>query len=122
MKALFCLCAAVITTILSVSGASALTAPKPAIARTGHGIVKVHHRRHGHGGLFSNWCAYNCYSVSPRARGAWLGRYHYSHYLYDQDLPFHYRWDWDASPSDNVLGSIYPYTGDPFLRLFERTW
>ncbi len=125
MKAFLSLCAAAVAMTLSASEAPALTVSKVRVAAA-DGIVKVYHRGHRHArggnGLFSNWCAYNCYRVSPCASGECLGAYHYSHYLYDQDLPFPYRWDWDANAVDNVLGYIHPYTGDPFLRLFERTY
>jgi hypothetical protein len=120
MKTLFHLCIAAILAALPASQASALTVAKAEIAKGASPIVKVRHRRGG--GLFSNWCAYNCYRVSPCARGGCYGRYHYSQYRYDQDLPFCYRWDRDASPVDNVLGTVHTVTGEPFLRLFERTY
>ncbi len=120
MTSLRFLLAAALATLLSASEASAFTPDLRGVAVSG--AVKVAHRRHGNG-LFSNWCAYNCYRVSPCARrGGCYGRYHYSHYRYDEDLPFAYRWDRDASAIDNVLGVVHPYTGDPFLRLFERRW
>ena len=119
MKTLLLLCAAV--TAFATSGASALPMPKTGIAVTVDAAVKVSHR-HRHGGLFANWCAYNCYLVSPCARGSCLGRYHYSRYPYDQDLPFHYRWDRDASAVDNVFAFVYPYTGEPLMRIGERTY
>jgi hypothetical protein len=104
-----------------VSGASAFNAPKAQITLISNGIVKVSHHRHRHGDLFSNWCAYNCYRVSRFARAP-LGRYHYSQYAYDQDLPFPHRWDIDASPVDNVLGVPQYYIGGPLLRAGERRW
>ena len=122
MKALL-LCAAVVASIASVSEASALNAPAAPAAVARNPIVKVSDiRRHSHGGIFSNWCAYNCYRVSPSAQPGTLGRYHYSQYAYDQDLPFHYRWDRDASPIDNVFGAAYPVAGEPVMRAFERRW
>ncbi len=122
MKAIVCLSAAAVAALLSWSEASALPAPDLSRSAPANALVKIYHGRRGHG-LFSNWCAYNCYRVSPCARrGDCFGRYHYSHYRYDEDLPFPYRWDRDASAIDNVLGVIHPYTGDPFLRLFERRW
>jgi len=74
--------------------------------------------RGGRGDLFSNWCAYNCYRVSPCAQGGCFGRYHYSQYPYDEDLPFRYRWDSDASIQDNILARAN--TG--YLRFFERQY
>ena len=125
MKALSCLCAAIAATIVSVSGACAFDAPKSQITFVSNGIVKVngkakgtHHRR---GGLFSNWCAYNCYRVSRYARPP-LGRYHYSQFAYDQDLPFCYRSDPDASFIDNGLSVPQYYIGEPLLRAGERRW
>ncbi len=78
-----------------------------------------HHRRHG--GLFSNWCAYNCYAVPPCSHGCY-GAYGYSRVPYDEDLPFHYRWDRDASIIDNPLALIYPYTGAPIMRAGEAVY
>jgi hypothetical protein len=84
--------------------------------------AKIRHHARRRGGLFSNWCAYNCYAVSPCYHGGCLGEYGYSRYAYDQDIPFHYRWDRDATPSDNVLAKTYPVTGEWFMRMFERTY
>ncbi len=121
-RAHFILCAAAAAAMFAGSDASALTASKAQIAAGGNGVVKVYHRaRSGHN-LFGNWCAYNCYRVSPCAAGGCFGRYHYSAYAYDQDLPFYYRWDRDASAVDNVLGVAHSYTGGQFLRLFERRY
>ena len=120
MKALSCFCAAIVAMIVSVSGASAFNAPKAQITRISDGIVKVSHHRHSRG-LFGNWCAYNCYRVSRYARAP-LGRYGYSQYAYDQDLPFRYSWDIDASPVDNVLSVPQYYIGGPILRAGERLW
>ncbi|MBT3070809.1 hypothetical protein KKP04_08010 [Rhodomicrobium sp. Az07] len=75
-------------------------------------------RSYGRGDLFSNWCAYNCYRVSPCAQGGCYGRYHYSQYPYDEDLPFRYRWDSDASIQDNILARLNP----GYLRAFERRY
>ncbi len=90
------------------------------MTRISDGIVKVshHHRR---GDLFSNWCAYNCYRVSRYTRAP-LGRYGYSQYAYDQDLPFPHRWDRDASPVDNALALPQYYIGTPLLSAGERRW
>ena len=120
MKAAFHLCAAVAAVFVSASEASALNAPSAQVTVPSDAIVKVsHHRRHG--ALFGNWCAYNCYRVSRYARPP-LGRYGYSQYAYDQDLPFCYRWDRDASPVDNVLSVPQYYIGGPLLRAGERRW
>ena len=99
MKALSCLCAAVVATIVSVSGASAHSAPKTQVTLISDGI-KVSHHHHRHGDLFGNWCAYNCYRVSRYARPP-LGRYGYSQLPYDQDLPFPYRWD--MTPASSIM-------------------
>jgi hypothetical protein len=122
MKALLALGAAALAATLSWGGAAALPAPGLSAAASASYVVKV--SRGGRGaGLFSNWCAYNCYRVSPCARrGGCYGRYHYSHYRYDEDLPFPYRWDRDANAIDNGLGVIYPVTGEWFMRAFERRW
>jgi hypothetical protein len=122
MKALSCLCAAIAATVVSISGASAFNAPKAQITVVSNGIVKVsHHRHYRRGDLFSNWCAYNCYRVSRFARPP-LGRYGYSQYAYDEDLPFPYRWDIDASPVDNALALPQYHIGTPLLRAGERRW
>lgn len=104
MKALSFLSLA-IAIMLSAGEASAHPAPKASIVASG--MTKVYHRVRAHrgGGLFSNWCAYNCYRVSPCARGRCLGRYHYSRYAYDQDIPFCYRYDRDGSAIDNLLAT-----------------
>jgi hypothetical protein len=122
MKALSCLCAAVVATIVSVSGASAHSAPKMPKSRvTLISDIKGSHHYHRHGDLFGNWCAYNCYRVSRYARPP-LGRYGYSQLPYDQDLPFAYRFDRDASIVDNALALPQYYVGGPLLRAGERRW
>lgn len=110
MKRLSCLSAAILSTVLIMGEASAANIP----------ATKVSHHHH-RGGAFSNWCAYNCYSVSRSARAP-LGRYAYSQYAYDEDLPFPHRWDIDASPIDNVLGVVQAQVGNPLLRAGERSW
>jgi hypothetical protein len=119
MKALSCFCAAVVATIVSVSGASAHSAPKTQVTLISD--IKASHHYHRHGDLFGNWCAYNCYRVSRYARPP-LGRYGYSLLPYDQDLPFPYRWDRDASIVDNALALPQYYVGGPLLRAGERRW
>jgi hypothetical protein len=122
MKALPTLGAAALAALLLSGEAAALPSPHLSGAAAANSVVKVAHGRRGNG-LFSNWCAYNCYRVSPCARrGGCYGRYHYSHYAYDEDLPFRYRYDRDASAIDNGLGVIYPVTGEWFMRAFERRW
>jgi hypothetical protein len=122
MKALSSLCAAVVATIISVSGASAHSAPKtPKTQVTLISDVRASHHHYRHGDLFGNWCAYNCYRVSRYARPP-LGRYGYSQLPYDQDLPFAYRWDRDASIVDNALALPQYYVGGPLLRAGERRW
>jgi hypothetical protein len=71
--------------------------------------------------MFKNWCAYNCYAVPPCSRGCY-GRYGYSRLPYDQDLPFRYRYDRDAIPTDNGLALAYPITGEWIMRSFERIY
>ncbi len=105
--------------------ASAMTASQAQIADAAGAVSKVDYRKHRYrrygAPAYRSWCAYNCYAVSPRARGP-LGAYAYSQYRYDEDIPIRYRYDWDASPTDNALGLAYPVTGAPFLRIFERTY
>jgi hypothetical protein len=125
MKALSSICAAIVAMIVPVSGASAFNAPKAHFARISEGITRISemsvHHRHRRGDIFSNWCAYNCYRVSRYARPP-LGRYGYSLIPYDQDLPFPYRWDIDASIVDNALALPQYYVGGPLLRAGERRW
>jgi hypothetical protein len=104
------------------SEASAFSTSPVPVAQPAADSVKVRHRHRRNGGLFSNWCAYNCYSVPRGCYGGCLGRYGYSLYAYDEDLPFRYRFDRDASPIDNVDAFVYPYTGAPFIRAFERLY
>jgi len=78
--------------------------------------------RRRRGGLFGNWCAYNCYAVPRCYNGRCLGRYGYSRFAYDEDLPFAYRYDRDASPIDNADAFVYPLTGEPVIRAFERIY
>lgn len=122
MKLLFWSAAAAIVCLLTGSGAVALSASQAQIRNASAAIVKIQHRHRRHAGApYRNWCAYNCYAVPPGTLPP-LGAYHYSQFAYDQDLPFRYRWDKDASPVDNVLGFAYPFTGEPFLRIPERVY
>jgi hypothetical protein len=104
------------------SGAHALQPSLAYAAKSSTEAVRVSDLTHRHRGLFSNWCAYNCYAVSPCRHGDCLGRYGYSRYAYDEDLPFPYRYDRDAIPTDNWLALAYPVTGEPFMRLPERPY
>ena len=104
------------------SGADALPVSPVHAAKPATEAAKVSSFTRRHRGLFSNWCAYNCYAVSRCRHGDCLGKYGYSRYAYDEDLPFHYRYDRDAIPTDNALGMAYPVTGEWFMRAFERTY
>jgi hypothetical protein len=126
MKSLFPSVAALLVAILPAGEAHAMTASQAQIANAAHAVLKVDYRGHRHhrhygGPDFRHWCAYNCYAVSPCSRGC-FGHYHYSRYSYDQDIPMRYRYDREASPTDNALALAYPITGEPVLRLFERTY
>ncbi len=127
MKICICIAAGLLAAAFFGNEARALTASqawaKPAqqeAAKAAPEAIKVRHRRGS--GLFSNWCAYNCYAVPRCYNGRCLGRYGYSHYAYDQDLPFCHRPDWNAIPTDNALALAYPFTGEPFMRTFERIY
>ena len=127
MRTCICIAAALLVATLFGDEARALTACQalagPAAqvtAKPASDTLKVRHRRGS--GTFSNWCAYNCYAVRHGDNGRRLGKYGYSHYAYDEDLPFRYRWDRDASPVDNIDAFIYPFTGEPVMRAFERVY
>jgi len=122
MKTLICYAAALFCFAAFGSGAQALQGSLAHAATPGTEAVKVDGHVRRHRGLFSNWCAYNCYAVPRCSHGRCLGIYGYSRYAYDADLPFRYRYDRDATPSDNVLGMAYPVTGEPYMRLFERIY
>ncbi len=122
MKGLFILFAAAAAAMFTAGDAFASNVTKAPTAVAGESAGRVYHRARGGRDVFRNWCAYNCYRVSPCAAGGCFGRYHYSRYAYDQDLPFPYRWDRDASAVDNFAGAFHPYTGEPVLRLFERRY
>jgi hypothetical protein len=117
MKIYAFLVAVLLGSAISGNEARAFPALTAEAAIAPSGIVKVRHRtRH------SNWCAYNCYYVPRSYRGQVLGRYGYSRYAYDEDIGFRYRWDRDARPPENVLSHVYPVTGEPVMRLFEREY
>jgi hypothetical protein len=127
MKTFICIAAALLTAAFFGDEARALTSSqawaKPAAqqaAKPASETVKIRHRRRS--GAFGNWCAYNCYAVPRWRNRRCLGRYGYSHYAYDEDLPFRYRWDRDASPIDNVDAFAYRFTGQPFMGAFERVY
>jgi hypothetical protein len=124
MRMIVCLLAALLgATLLQEEGKAASLSPALAV-KPAEAAVKIRYRRHYHGGysgLFRQWCAYNCYYVPPCSHGCY-GRYGYSHFAYDEDLPFPHRWDRDASPIDNADAYIYRYTGEPIIRAFERLY
>jgi hypothetical protein len=109
----------------SVFGSDGFSIPPqdPGVRGASHVLKVSDMRRYRHrgGGMFSQWCAYNCYSISPTHHGP-LGAYGYRFFAYDQDIPAYYRWDRDASAVDNVLGRLYPYTGEFTLRAFETVY
>ncbi len=129
MKTFICIAAGLLAAAFLGGEARALTSSqavaRPAVERAANAApepVKVRHRRHS--GLFSNYCAYNCYRV-PRCHGCPLGKYGYSRFAYDEDVPFRcrpYRWDWEANPIDNADAFVYRYTGQPVMRAFERIY
>ena len=102
--------------------AQALTLSAAHIAKPAAKIVMVRDHGRRHHGLFSNWCAYNCYAVPRCYHGGCLGRYGYSRFAYDEDLPLRYRFDRDASPVDNADAFVYRFTGEPIIRAFERLY
>jgi hypothetical protein len=118
---------AIVSVVFFGTDSFALTALRETSSPKSPGAaVAVHHRGHHYrrsyrASLFRQWCAYNCYLVRPGARPP-LGAYGYSLYSYDQDIPFPYRYDGDASPLDNGLALTYPITGRPFMRVFERPY
>ena len=124
MKTLIVSAVAFLASTTLVPDASAISVSPPPNVLAEKSAIKIYHRGPHHrraSAPFRNWCAYNCYAVRPGARGP-FGAYAYSRFPYDQDIPFRYRYDYDASPIDNGLGLAYPYTGEPFWRLFERTY
>ena len=120
MKKLLCIAAASIAAAFFAGEANALPASALQFAKPAPAGAKVRHRRRGRSG-FSNWCAYNCYAVPPCSHRCY-GRYGYSQFAYDEDLPFRYRYDRDASPIDNGDAFLYRFTGQPFIRAFERVY
>ena len=122
MKTLLYVAAALLAGSILAGEANALPAPNAQFAKAAASIVEVrYHRRRGKS-LFRNWCAYNCYAVPPCYDGPCLGRYGYSRFAYDEDLPFPYRYDSDAIPTDNAGAFIYRFTGAPIVRAFERVY
>jgi hypothetical protein len=79
----------------------------------------VHHRRAR--AAYSHWCAYNCYAIPRHHTDRVLGRYGYSRYAYDEDLPANYSYDPGASPVDNVGAFISGFTGTPVMRAMDRS-
>ena len=110
---------------LGIGGGAAVAAPAApwGAVKPGSSVTAVRYRRHGgSGAMFRHWCAYNCYAVPPCCGPSFYGRYGYSHYAYDEDIPFRHRFDRDASPIDNADAFVYRYTGEPFIRAFERLY
>jgi hypothetical protein len=124
MKIFLTIAAALLANAMLESKASALTALPPPAAKpfTSVQTVRYHRRGRGYSGLFRHWCAYNCYAVPPCCGPSFYGRYGYSHFAYDEDIPFPHRWDRDASPIDNADAYVYRFTGAPFIRAFERLY
>ncbi|MGO9546119.1 MAG: hypothetical protein ACLPPF_15165 [Rhodomicrobium sp.] len=122
MRTFIYIAAALLAVAILTSEASAMPAAHPQFTQPAAGAVMArYHRRHSHSGLFRNWCAYNCYAV-PRCAHGCYGRYGYSRFAYDEDLPFRYRYDRDAIPTDNADAFLYRFTGEPFVRAFERVY
>jgi hypothetical protein len=127
MKTIICLAAGLLAAVSFGSGAQGFSANgewvKPAVQQAGKTAFKTVKHRRGHGsGAFRHWCAYNCYAASRHGSGHALGRYGYSAYAYDEDTPFRYRFDRDASLVDNIDAVIYAHTGEPVMRVFERVY
>jgi hypothetical protein len=125
MKTFICVAMALFAAAALGGEARALTAShvrgaKAAVHAAAKPVADV--SRRGRGGMFSNWCAYNCYLVPRCYNGQCLGRYGYSRFPYDEDLPFPNRYDWDASPIDNADAYVYRFTGAPVIRAFERIY
>ncbi len=110
---------------VALAGGQAQALPAKSVQIAKHGSnIKVDVRARGRctaRGKFSNWCSYNCYSVPPCFNRCY-GRYGYSRYAYDEDLPFRYSYDRDASPIDNAGAAVYPLIGEPVMRLPERIY
>ena len=125
MKIMALFVAAFLSAALGGTEAQALPA-KPAQIAKQKSVVKVNarvrrHRNRSGRALFRNWCAYNCYAVPPCFNRCY-GRYGYSRFAYDEDIPFRYSYDRDASPIDNGDAFVYRVTGEPFIRAFERIY
>ncbi len=110
MKALVFFAVASLAAAIFGSDAQALTAQPAGIEKAADGEVEASDQdyrpqRHYRGPSFSNWCAYNCYSV-PRCSQGCYGAYGYSRYAYDEDMPFPYRCDPEASPLDHIYAVI----------------
>ncbi len=126
MKTFYCIAAGFLAAISLGSEVRALTASqglaRPAMERAAKPateVIQIGGRSHG--GTFGNWCAYNCYAVPRCSQGRCYGLGH-SRYAYDEDLPFPYRWDREASPIDNADAPLYRFTGEPVMRMFERAY
>jgi len=123
MKTFICIAAGLLAAVFLADGARALTVSQagatPAVGYAAKPVADTATRHRRGSGLFRNWCAYNCIAVPRCHDGRCLGEYGYSRYAYDEDLPAHYRPDWDASPTDNLGALVYPLTVQPITRAFE---
>ncbi len=123
MKNLVCFAVVSFAATVFTAEANALPVHVPGITETSEAAIQVaghRHRHHRGSGLFSNWCAYNCYAVPRYAHGC-FGKYGYRSFAYDQDIPFRYRWDRDASPLDNALALTF-YSNDTPSAPFEHIY
>jgi len=110
---------------LCAEGANAAPFAPQGTPKPSSSVMSVRYHRHYRGGvnaMFRHWCSYNCYAVPPCCGPSFYGHYGYSHYAYDEDIPFPHRFDRDASPVDNADAFIYRYTGEPIIRAFERLY
>jgi hypothetical protein len=123
MKTFICIAAGLLAAVFFADGARAMTVSqagaKPAVGYAAKPVADTATRHRRGSGLFRNWCAYNCTAVPRCHDGHCLGEYGYSRYAYDEDLPAHYRYDRDATPTDNLGALVYPLTVQPITRAFE---
>jgi hypothetical protein len=126
MRTFYCIATGFLAAVSFGSGACALTVSQglaaPAVERAAKpatGVIQIRNRRRA--GAIGNWCAYNCYAVPRCGHGHCYG-YGHARYPYDEDLPFPYRWDHEASPTDNADAIFYRFTGEPAMRIFERVY
>jgi hypothetical protein len=127
MKTVICFAAGLLAAIYFGSGTPAFSANADwaKVQQDAKTALKAQKQKHGRGhgsGAFSHWCAYNCHAVPRHGSRRALGRYGYSAYAYDEDLPFRHPFDCDASLTDNLAAVMHPLTGEPRIRLFERVY